>query len=349
MKPLSVPLTRLFYSEPPNADFAWMGECHAANFERDEMSRCLARGGDPRSLGIAEHGDLLGGPGKARRTLHGGIKPPRHFGFHGGLAPMEWFAHEDALRTGRTDPEHKYLGLMIGSCMAGAESRPTAAAVYKSIVSNGPISDVEAGDLKHMLGCMFVDDLPGLLKEEGLSVHQVARAFHRSHCRRHSHMDWINGFAVPLEEDAAALRMLRRRAESASIGQPALLYDPDAQWDDDGGGREPTPWFLRHLSSAVARMGEGRRTWFSLAGQVLADMLDLYPIPMREAFFAWDDRLREDDSSPLAAWRTRLRDCGPKLSRLLRGTDPDSSRLLPHLPLAGILSGPERRALREAF
>ena len=348
MEPLSVSLTRLFYNEPPNADFAWMGECHAANFERAEMLRCLAAGGDPKAQGIAEHGELLGGPDKARRTLYGGIKHPRHFGFCGGLAPMEWFAHEDAQRTGQADPDHKFLVLMIASCTAGAESRPTAAEVYESIVTNGDISDDAAGDLKHMLGCMFEDDLPGLLEDEGLSVNQVARAFHRSHCRRHSHMDWINGFAVPLDEDAVALRMLRRRAESAPIGPPSLLYDPDAGWEDDGGGRDPSPWFQRRLSTAVGSAGADRRPWFWIAGQVLADMADLCPVPMREALVAWDDRLRDDDVSLLAAWRTRLRDGGPKLSRLLRGMDPDSDRLLPHMPLAGVLSGPERHALREA-
>ena len=349
MSPLSVPLTRLFYSEPPNADFAWMGECHAANFERTEMAWCLASGADPKEQGLAEHGELLGGPGKARRILHGGVKPPRHFGFRGGLAPMEWFTHDDAMRTtGRMDPEHKYLRLMIISCTAGATSRPTGAEVYESFVSDNPIPDDAAGDLHHMLGCMFEDDLPGLLHEEGLSVHQVARAFQRSHCRRHSHMDWINAFAVPTEEDAAALRMLRRRAEAEPLGPPALLYDPDADWDDDGGGREPSPWFLRRLAAAKARVGDERGAWFKIAGHVLADMFDLYPVPMREALCVWDGRLAEDDASPLAAWRTRLRDCDQKLSRLLRGMAPESDLLLPHMPLAGILSGPERRALREA-
>ena len=348
MKPLSVPLTRLFYSEPPNADFAWMGEAHAANFERAEMRRCLAEGGDPKTQGIAEHGELLGGQGKAPRLLYGGIKPPRHFGFRGGLAPMEWFAHEDAQRTGRADPDHKFLVMMIASCTAGAVSKPTGAEVYESIVTDDAISDDAAGDLAHMLGCMSEEDLPGLLEDEGLSAHQVARAFHRSHCRRHSHMDWINGFAVPLDEDAAALRLLRRRAESAPLGPPALLYDPDAGWDDDGVGRELSPWFQRRLSAAVGSAGSDRRPWFRIAGQVLADIFDLHPVPMREAFFAWDDRLQDDDGSLLAAWHTRLRDCGPKLSRLLRGMDPESDRLLPHMPLAGVLSGPERHALREA-
>ena len=61
-------LTRLFYCEPPNADFAWMGEAHAANFERSEMAECLARGGDPKAEGIAEHGELMGGRGQAATT-----------------------------------------------------------------------------------------------------------------------------------------------------------------------------------------------------------------------------------------------------------------------------------------
>ena len=351
MEASGVALTRLFYCEPPNADFAWMGEAHAANFERSEMAECLARGGDPKAEGIAEHGELMGGRGKPQRLLHGGLKPPRHFGFHGGLAPLEWFAHDEAMRRGRIDPQHKFIGLMIADCTAGAASRPTAAEVYESIVSDDPISDDAAGDLRHLLGCMFEDDLPGLIEEEGLSVRQLARAFLRSHCRRHAHMDWINGFARPLDEDAAALRSLRDKGASLPLGPPALLYDPNASWSDDGDGREPTPWFARHLSTAVDAVDEndGGARLCRTAGRLLADMFEAFPAPMHKAFHALDDRLRpENAGSPLAAWRTRLTDFGPRLARLLRGDDAQSARLLPHMPLAGLLSGPERQALREA-
>ena len=349
MEPLSIALTRLFYCEPPNADFAWMGESHAANFERREMAGCLGRSGDPKAEDIAEHGEPLGGVGKPQRLLYGGLKPPRHFGFHGGLAPMEWFDHEDAMRKGRMDPQHKFIDLMLGACMAGAESRPTADEVYASMASDAPISDDAAGDLRHLLACMFEDDLPGLIEDEGLSARQLARAFQRSHCRRHSHMDWINGFARPLDEDAAALCALRQRATSLTLGPPAPLYDPDASWHDGDGGRQPSPWFMRHLAAAVDECAGGRRNWFNVAGRMLADMFDLFPVPMRQAFHVLDARLNPADSgSTPAAWRTRLTDYGPKLARLLRGADPQSSRLLPHMPLAGLLSGPERRALRDA-
>ena len=351
-RPLSVPLTRLFFREPPNADFAWMGEAHAANFERRDWFACRARGGCPKEEGLAGHGELIGGPGKPRRLLHGGLKPPSHFGFHGGLRPLEWFAHEDALRTGRADPQHKYIDLMITSALAGGVGRPTAQDVYASMTSDAPIADDAAGDLRTILAHMEVDDLPGLMEDEGLSVRQVARALQRSHCRRHSHMDWINGHARPVDADAAALLALRRRAVGLGPhGRPSPLFDPEAAWEDGGGGREPSPWFLRHLREAADRLGgeRGEAGGMRLAGRVLADMLDLCPVPMHAAFHVLNGRLpADDDGTPTAAWRTRLRDYGPKLARLLRGEDAESPKLLPHMPLAGALSGPERQALREA-
>ncbi len=168
--------------------------------ERRAVKACIQAGGDPRELGLGEHGALIGGPGK----------PPRHFSIDPDFTgrsriplPLTWFdyprAHTKADPAPSADDVRGFFAHLSGGHLAGYPDRPTGAELSR-IFRADRMTLIQRDQVWHVFACIHPWDLPGLLYPGGMSVYEVARAIHLSKTLRSPALAWINLFGVPPNE-----------------------------------------------------------------------------------------------------------------------------------------------------
>lgn len=199
---LDVAQIRHFYFNPPPADPERIPSREElyARAERRAVEDCILSGGDPRDQGLGEHGALIGE----------GSKPPRHYSRDPDLAgrgrtplPLAWFEHPQATAKPSTPPAevHAFFDHLSGAHLAGYPDRLLGRALARAFRAPR-MTSVQRDQVWHVFACIHPWDLPGLLAEGGMSVHEVARAIHLSKTLRPQVIDWINLFGAPaVEED----------------------------------------------------------------------------------------------------------------------------------------------------
>ncbi len=193
---LDIAKIRHLYFNPPPAEPGPVPSREElyARAERRAVQSCILTGGDPRALGLGEHGALIGGPGK----------PPRQFSRDPDFTrrsrtplPLPWFDHPKA----RSEPDpapsdddvRAFFAHLSGGHLAGYPDRPSGAELSR-IFRTADMAPVQRDQVWHVFACIHQWDLPGLLYPGGMSVYEVARAIHLSRTLRPHVIAWINLF-----------------------------------------------------------------------------------------------------------------------------------------------------------
>lgn len=193
---LDVAKIRHFYFNPPAPDPERIPSREElyARAERRAVEDCILSGGDPRGQGLGEHGALIGE----------GNKPPRHYSrdpdFMGGRRtplPLAWFEHPQAIARPSTPPHdvHAFFDHLSGAHLAGYPDRLPGRALARAFRAPHMTSE-QRDQVWHVFACIHPWDLPGLLAEGGMSVHEVARAIHLSRTLRPQVIEWVNLFGA---------------------------------------------------------------------------------------------------------------------------------------------------------
>ena len=218
-------IRRAYFNPPPDhLDRPLTREEHIARHERHSVAACVAAGGDPRAAGLGEHGSLIGGPEKPLRTSNTAQR--LEYAGPWNPLPLSWFTHPRATmrRHGRPPANHPLLRLLIGAHLAGYPDRPAADELAAILRSDSP-SSRDRSILYHVLGCIEPWDLSGLLHEERLSVHELARAIHFSGIRRPQVIAWLHMFAAP--PGSPAERQPKATGNASCRCPPAAQSDPE--------------------------------------------------------------------------------------------------------------------------
>lgn len=195
---LDVAKIRRLYFNPPPADperLPSREELYARE-ERRAVERCVLSGGDPREVGLGEHGSLIGGPGK----------PPRRFTWDPEFAPrsrtplpLTWFdtprARSRPAQASTADEVRAFFAHLSGGHLAGMQNRPTGAELAR-LFRSPRLTSVERDQVWHVFACIRLGDLPGLLTRGGMSLYEVARAIHLCKTLRPHVIAWINQFGA---------------------------------------------------------------------------------------------------------------------------------------------------------
>lgn len=181
-----------------------------AREERRAVERCLLSGGDPREKALGEHGSLIGGTGK----------PLRRFTWDPEFAPrsrvplpLAWFDNPHARsRASNPDPDkvRVFFAHLSAGQLAGYPNRLRGAELGR-LFRAPRLAPAGRDQVWHVLACMHLSDLPGLLSRGGLSLYEVARAIHLSGTLRPRVIAWLNQFGARPRDRAGKLMPERRR------------------------------------------------------------------------------------------------------------------------------------------
>ncbi len=191
-------IRRLYFNPPPGGPGpAPSREELYARAERRAVEACVLTGGDPRELGLGEHGALIGGPDK----------PPRHFSRDPDFTrrsrtplPLSWFGHPRARSTPDPPPSAEearaFFAHLSGGHLAGYPNRPSGVELSRTFRA-ARLTRVQRDQVWHVFACIHPWDLPGLLYPGGMSLYEVARAIHLSKTFRPHVIAWLNLFGAP--------------------------------------------------------------------------------------------------------------------------------------------------------
>ena len=191
---------RRAYHAPPRAgDHVPSVEERVAAFERRRVDIARERGIDPRTLGLGEHGSLIGGPGKPPTHFVGGRRPEDAVRMP--PMPLAWFDHDNArYRTPCADP-CGYLDTLAADHLAGCSPRSDVRALRR-LLSAEVLTPVEARVVEQFFARLRMVEVGSLLSRAGLTVYEIARAMHLSGSTTPAKTHWINQFAAPPPERA---------------------------------------------------------------------------------------------------------------------------------------------------
>ena len=184
---------RAYYSPPPTNDHVPMIEERIAAFERQRVEEACARGIDPRTARMGEHGSLIGGPGKPPTRFEGGRRaedmvrmPPM---------PLSWFDHDNARYHAPCDEPHRYLEVLSADHLAAYHPRPDGRALRRLLRADR-LTEREAHLVEQFLARLRMIEIANLLSRAGLTVYEIARAMHLSGSKTPTKTHWINQFAA---------------------------------------------------------------------------------------------------------------------------------------------------------
>ena len=190
---------RAYHLPPRPGDHVPSVEERVAAFERRRVEQARERGIDPRTLGLGEHGSLIGGPGKPPTHFAGGRRPEDAVRMP--PMPLAWFDHDNARsRTPCADP-CRYLDTLAADHLAGCSPRPDGRRLRR-LLSAADLTPVEARVVEQFLARLRMGEVGSLLSRAGLTVYEIARAMHLSGSTTPAKTHWINQFAAPPAERA---------------------------------------------------------------------------------------------------------------------------------------------------
>ena len=113
------------------------------------------------------------------------------------MHPLAAFDSERCHRRGCADPDHIALRLVLGRWFAGADARPSASELY-AWFSARERSEQELAWCVNVLVSASADPwfgLRSLIREEALSIYDLAKVCMEAGCRHKPFVEWLNQFA----------------------------------------------------------------------------------------------------------------------------------------------------------
>ena len=115
------------------------------------------------------------------------------------MHPLAAFDIEPCRRRGHADPDHIALRLVLGRWFAGTADRPSASELY-AWFSADKRSERELAWCADVLVSASADPwfgLRSLVREEALSIYDMAKVCLEAGCRHKPFVEWLNQFADP--------------------------------------------------------------------------------------------------------------------------------------------------------
>ena len=114
------------------------------------------------------------------------------------LWPVAAFDHTDGRLRGPFDPEHTTFAWLLGRSFAGIANRPSAEELYEWTRARARTPEQLAWVVDVLkVAAIALPQLAKLVREDALSIHDLAIIVAEAHCDYGLLTDWLNKYAIP--------------------------------------------------------------------------------------------------------------------------------------------------------
>ena len=114
------------------------------------------------------------------------------------LWPVTAFDHPDGRLRGPLDPEHTMIAWLLGRSFAGVANRPSAEELYEWIRVRPRTPEQLAWVVDVLkVAATAPPQLAKLVREDALSIHDLAVVVAEARCDYGLLTDWLNKYAIP--------------------------------------------------------------------------------------------------------------------------------------------------------